>query len=535
MCGFAGFVDLERKFSVEQRLHIARAMAALLSHRGPDDNGAWSEPGAGIAVAFRRLAIIDLSAHGHQPMVSSCGRSVLVFNGEVYNASELARDLQSAGHRFRGHSDTEVLLECLEAFGLEATLKRLIGMYAIAWYQPSSRKLVLIRDRLGKKPLYFGRVGKMLFFGSQTKSFSAHPAWQPDIDRDALALFMRYGYLPAPHSIYRGINVLRPGEYVVFVDGELKEQRRYWDIRDIARKGQSAPLSLHDDEAKRQLAHHLADAVKLRLVSDVSLGAFLSGGIDSSTIVAFMQKASASPVKTFSIGFEETAYDESAHAARVARHLGTEHHELRVTPADALALIPKLPEYYDEPFADSSQIPTFLLCQLTRRHVTVALSGDGGDELFAGYARYELAGEIINKIQRLPVPMRSALAQTLKHTPALLWRAIEPVVSARFGRSPLTQRVRKLADLMGHGAIERLYQGLVGQWPEPARLVIGAAPLRRPDLAWGFGARQSGAPAPAAAHRHAHVFARRYSREGGSRQHGRGARSPRAAARSSSG
>jgi asparagine synthase (glutamine-hydrolysing) len=344
-------------------------------------------------------------------------------------------------------------------------------MFAIAFYDRSRRRLTLIRDRMGKKPLYFGRSNGALFFGSQPKSFFALPGWSPEVDRRSLAAFMRFGYVPAPRSIYSGVECLRPAERVDIVDGQITGRALYWNIRELAAAGHRAPMSLGDHEAKVRLQGLIDEAVAKRMVSDVPLGAFLSGGIDSSTIVASMQKASNRPVKTFSIGFQEAEYDESQHAAAVARHLGTDHHQLIVSPSDALEAIPLIPEYYDEPFGDASQVPSYLLCKMTRGHVTVALSGDGGDELLAGYTRYRIANEILGATNAVPHALRPAAMAALRNMPNVVWRALEPLTPQRCGRSPLAGRVKRLADLMGQGAEERVFQGIVGQWPEPGMIV----------------------------------------------------------------
>ncbi|WLA85823.1 asparagine synthase (glutamine-hydrolyzing) [Bradyrhizobium elkanii] len=474
MCGLAGFIDLKRRIAPDERKRIARAMGRAIEHRGPDDWGVQDEPDAGLVLSFRRLAIIDLSAAGHQPMMSASGRSVIAYNGEIYNADEIAKELEARGHRFRGHSDTEVMLEAFEQWGIDATLPKLVGMFAIAFYDRKHQRLTLIRDRLGKKPLYFGTSLGTFFFGSQPKSFFAHPDWSPEVDRKSVAAFMRFGYVPATRSIYSGVESLRPGERVDVVDGQVVTRTLYWNIRELAAAAQRKPISLDDHEAKARLQSLLDDAVRKRMVSDVPLGAFLSGGIDSSTVVASMQKSSRRPVKTFSIGFAEAEYDESQHAAAVAGHLGTDHNTLIVSPSDALEAIPLIPEYYDEPFGDASQVPTYLLCKLTRNHVSVALSGDGGDELMAGYTRYRIANEILGGARTIPRALRPAAIKALRNMPGAIWRALEPLVPKRYGRSPLSARMGKLADLMELGGEERVFQGIVGQWPDPGRFVRGA-------------------------------------------------------------
>jgi asparagine synthase (glutamine-hydrolysing) len=473
VCGFAGFIDLERRFSPAERDRIARAMADAIAHRGPDDWGTHVEPDAELALSFRRLSIVDLTAAGHQPMVSASGRSVIVFNGEIYNAQEIAKDLVAAGHRFRGRSDTEVMIEAFERWGIDVVLPRLVGMFAIAWFDRRNRRLTLVRDRLGKKPLYFGKVGGIFFFGSQPKSFFAHPCWEPKIDRTSVAAFMRYGYIPSPRSIYAGIESLRPAECVHVVSGRAETRRLYWNVREIAAEAQRSTRRVGDAEVKAEFTAILSDAIKQRLVSDVPLGAFLSGGIDSSTIVALMQNMHSRPIKTFSIGFEEAEYDESRHAAAVARHLGTEHHELIVRPDDAFASVPSISDYYDEPFADPSQVPTYLLCKLTRQHVTVSLTGDGGDELLAGYTRYRLAKEVLARIRAIPRAFRPQVAGLLHSIPEGVWRRLQPFVPRRYGSSPLAGRIDRLARLIGEGVDERVFQDMVGQWPEPEKLVRG--------------------------------------------------------------
>ena len=482
MCGFAGFIDVHQRVSLAERERIARAMGRAIEHRGPDDWGVHDEPEAGLVLSFRRLSIIDLSEAGHQPMLSASGRSVMVFNGEIYNAREIIGDLEAAGHRFRGHSDTEAILEAFERFGVDATLPRLAGMFAIAWYDRRTRRLILVRDRLGKKPLYMANANGTLLFGSQPKSFFAHPQWQPAIDRQSVASLMRFGYVPSPRSIYSGVSSLKPAERVDIVDGKITSRQIYWNIRQIAAAAQREPGLLDDTEAKARFEALLTTAVGQRMIADVPLGAFLSGGIDSSAIVALMQKSATAKVKTFSIGFEEAEYDESKHAAAVARHLGTDHRELIVRPADAMAAIPQIPEYYDEPFADASQVPTYLLCKLTREHVTVALSGDGGDELLAGYSRYSLANEIVASVRRIPGALRPLTATALEKSPDALWRLLQPMLPKRYGTTPLAGRALKLAQLLSHATEERIFQDLVGVWPYSENLVPGA--VRDDDAIW---------------------------------------------------
>ena len=395
MCGLTGILNRSSDQSADELRALVGHMAATLHHRGPDDSGVWCDPAAGIAFGFQRLSIVDLSPAGHQPMASSCGRFVLVFNGEIYNADELRRDLAAQGRPFRGHSDTEVLAEGFATWGIEATIQRCLGMFAIAVWDTPRRELTLIRDRLGKKPLYYGRFGSTLLFGSETKALRAHPAFDVSVNRQMLGQLLKYSYLPGG-SIYNGVAQLRPGCLMtIALDDDLywsgqriDPQREYWSIHRVVEDGMRTPFTGSFDEAATSLDTLLTDAIGHRMVADVPLGAFLSGGIDSSLVVALMQKQSSRPVRTFTIGFEEEAYNEAPFAQRVAAHLGTDHTELYVTAQQARDVIPKLPTIFDEPFADSSQIPTYLVSQLARQHVTVSLSGDGGDELFCGYRRY---------------------------------------------------------------------------------------------------------------------------------------------------
>src|SRR5262245_27240791 len=413
MCGIAGIVAARSGSSAVDLAERARLMARSLRHRGPDDDDVWVDAEAGVAFGHRRLSIIDLSSAGHQPMASADGRYVISYNGEVYSHSEMRADLEARGCRFRGHSHTEVILESVAAFGLHATLERMIGMFAISIWDRKERSLYLIRDRLGIKPLYWAKFGDLFLFGSELKALRAHPGWTPRIDRAGVALFLRHNCIPAPHTIYQGVHKLEPGTVLTLASGGEPRVARFWDLRDIAHTNLADPLPGSDDELTDQLEQLLKDAVGRRMIADVPLGAFLSGGIDSSTVVALMRAANAGPVKTFSIGFESSDFDESQSAAAVARHLQTEHTELTVTGQQALDVVPCLPDMYDEPFADSSQIPTHVVSALTRRHVTVALSGDGGDEVFAGYDRYRLADGPLRALARLPSPLRHGAAAAI--------------------------------------------------------------------------------------------------------------------------
>jgi asparagine synthase (glutamine-hydrolysing) len=458
-------------------------MADQLIHRGPDDSGVWVDAEAGIALGFRRLAIVDLSPTGHQPMTSSNSRHVMVFNGEVYNFGELRKDLESRGHGFRGHSDTEVMLEAVSEWGLEAAVKKFVGMFAFALWDRRDRVLHLVRDRLGIKPLYWGWQGKTFLFGSELKALRVHPDFDPEINRGALALYLRYGYIPQPHSIYQGIRKLPPGHILSLRAGaqtssELSGTALYWSAKEVYENGAANPFRGSEGEAVEELDRLLRESVRLRMIADVPLGAFLSGGIDSSTVVALMQAQSDRPVKTFTIGFHAQEFNEAAHAKTVAARLGTEHTELYVTPKEALDVIPKLPTLYDEPFADSSQIPTYLVSALTRRHVTVSLSGDGGDELFGGYQRYSNARQFWEAVRRFPHFTRKALDRFIRVCkPATYDRLIGglgPLLPRLARPSSVGERMYRLAEVMTVRNPEELYRHLVSYWKSPAEVVLNA-------------------------------------------------------------
>lgn len=472
MCGIAGFIDWQARTSADRLNKLAQNMGDSLRHRGPDDGGIWSDAAAGIGLAQRRLSIVDLSPMGHQPMISATGRFVMVYNGEVYNFIEMRRELEAQGHTFRGHSDTEIILEACEHWGIEITIKRLIGMFAIALWDRESRQMWLIRDRLGIKPLYWGQFSNTLIFGSELKALLEHPDCGTEIDRNALTAFMRHNYVPAPHSIYKGIRKLRQGHILRLAAGQPPREEPFWDLREVVRNGQATRLdSLSDTEATDQLETLLRDAIGRRMIADVPLGAFLSGGVDSSTVVALMQAQSTRPVKTFSIGFNEPGFNEAEHAKQVARHLGTDHTELYVEPQHALDVIPDLPRWFDEPFADSSQIPTFLVSQMTRRHVTVALSGDGGDELFAGYTRYHLAQTLWRSIGRMPRPVRGAAARTLRSLSPMAWDTLLQVVP-RLRSMQAGDKIWKLAAVLEQNG-DQIYKRLISHWEDPASVVLG--------------------------------------------------------------
>ncbi|SBT09346.1 Asparagine synthetase [Candidatus Propionivibrio aalborgensis] len=478
MCGIAGLFPSDRPGCVESLARHARAMADAIVHRGPDDSGIWEDALSGIALAHRRLSILDLSSAGHQPMHSSGGRYVLVFNGEIYNHMELRARLADR-QSWRGHSDTETLLAAFEVWGIDTTLRSITGMFSLALWDRLEHRLVLARDRLGEKPLYYGWLAGTFAFGSELKTLCAFPGWQGEIDRDAAANYMRYGYVPLPHSIYRGIRKLIPGTFVTIsaetAPGTWPEPAAYWSARSVANVSELADLT--DAEGVDQLESLLRQSVGRQMISDVPLGAFLSGGIDSSTVVALMQALSAKPVKTFSIGFAEGDYDEAKHAKAVAAHLGTEHTELYVTPADALAVIPRLPHIFDEPFGDSSGIPTYLVAQLARRHVAVSLSGDGGDELFGGYNRYSWGRSIWRHIGPLPVGLRRMIGRALTALPPEAWDGLAAPLRAVLGRHmrlpALGDKIHKLAGVIDVDSPAELYRRLVSQHRDSGSLIIG--------------------------------------------------------------
>lgn len=483
MCGVAGF--LSARIVRDGCEEVARAMAERISHRGPDDNGVWTDIEAGIALAHRRLAVVDLSAAGHQPMLSASGRWVLAYNGEVYNHLELRRQLSLPSPQrlswrergfdgWRGHSDTETLLACIEAWGVETTLKRSVGMFAFALWDRRERELVLARDRAGEKPLYYGWQGDTFLFGSELKALRAHPAFCASVDRGALALLVRYNYIPAPYSIHQGIFKLPPGTWLRLRQGQRNAQpQAYWSLAEVAERGTADPFDGSEKDAVDELARLLGNAVRGQRVADVPLGALLSGGIDSSLITALMQAQSSQPVRTFTIGFENKAYDEAVHARAVAAHLGTDHTELQLSANDALDLIPRLPTMYDEPFADSSQLPTYLVMALARQHVTVALSGDAGDEFFGGYNRYFLGPAVWRLIRWLPPFLRRFLGVLLTAVPAHALNAAMGALARPFGIALPGDKAHKLGRRLRHvNSIDDLYVSLVTEWVETAGLVV---------------------------------------------------------------
>lgn len=462
-------------------------MARAIAHRGPDDEGLWLDNTHPLLLAHRRLSIIDLSPEGHQPMESASGRYMIVFNGEIYNFPELRHMLEDLGCHFRGRSDTEIMLAAFDQWGINAALQKLNGMFAFALYDRQEHTLHFVRDRFGKKPLYIGWGGSTLLFGSELKALRAHPDFKSKISREALTLYSRYSYVPAPYSIYEGISQLLPGcRLTLKLDGLAPEQdlkplmEPYWHLSRVIEENHHKISPRTDDEAINEFGSLLGTCVKDRMISDVPLGAFLSGGIDSSAVVALMQAQSSQAVKTFSIGFEETGFNEAEYARAVASYLGTDHHELTLTAAEAQAVIPQIPQLYDEPFADVSQIPTYLVSRFAKQSVTVALSGDGGDEMLGGYNRHIIVPALWQKIGWMPQPLRAALARLIHSQPAARW---DDLVKSRpqFG-----EKLYKLAEILPSRESHDIYHRLTSQWDDPAALVIGGHEPLIPltDPAW---------------------------------------------------
>jgi asparagine synthase (glutamine-hydrolysing) len=488
MCGLVGFLGgIGEHQDVE---NILGSMADTIRHRGPDDSGIWMDVNEGFAVAHRRLSIVDLSPAGHQPMVSKKGRYVIAFNGEIYNHLELRRELSELrlcdlsalevkDKFWVGHSDTETLLAGFEVWGIEETLKKTVGMFAISLWDRREKVLTLARDRMGEKPLYYGFQKETFLFGSELKALKAHPDFLGEIDRDVLCLYLRHAYIPAPHSIYKGIQKLLPGTYlqVDLAGASIKEltPKVYWNLAEVAKEGVTRPFQGGVNEAIDGLDAHLKESISLQTIADVPLGAFLSGGVDSSTIVALMQAQSMRPVKTFSIGFDEVGYNEAEYAKAVAEHLGTEHTELYVSSAMAIGVIPMLGKIYDEPFADSSQIPTFLVSQMAKEQVTVSLSGDAGDELFCGYNRYLLA-DTWRKIEYLPFGLRQSVGHLIKTLSPSTWDAIfDRIGKVKRFPNNMGEKMEKLASRLENvDGIHELYYSLVSEIDYPDLIVIGA-------------------------------------------------------------
>lgn len=476
MCGIVGFYS-PSGFSSDWAGILAQDMAKIIANRGPDDSGEWIDSEAGIALAHRRLSIMDISPAGHQPMRSASRRYVIVFNGEIYNHMEMRTHLVGP---WCGHSDTETLLAGFECWGVEATLKKTVGMFAIALWDRQERVLTLARDRMGEKPFYYGWQGDTFLFGSELNAMRLHPAFRAEIERNTLPLYLRHGYITAPYTIFKGVQKLLPGSYLQLScrlsPGSLPIPVPYWSLQEGVASGLSNHFTGSDEEAIETLERHLLKAVLIQQIADVPLGAFLSGGIDSSLVVALMQAQSSRPVKTFTIGFHNDSHNEAVHAKAVACHLGTEHTELYVTPLEALEVIPLLPSMYDEPFGDSSQIPTFLLSRMTRQEVTVALSGDGGDELFAGYTRYLRAESVWNRVKSIPQTLRGTMAKSIHmFSPEMLGALFNPFDSIKNGGPGQFpgERIHALADVLNYTDCDDFYWKMTSACRSPDRILCG--------------------------------------------------------------
>ena len=496
MCGIAGFIDPRGLRGGDEMIGVAREMAVSLTHRGPDDSGEWCDEQSGVAFGHRRLSIIDRSSQGHQPMTSQSGRYVITYNGEVYNFRQLAVEAAKDGARFRSSSDTEVLLATVERLGVAGALGTLVGMFAFALWDRQERVLYLARDRFGEKPLYFGWAGGGFVFASEIKALRCYPGWRGEVNRDALEDLLRQGYIRTPLSIYTDVYKLPPGTFLKltsreaaapgdFVPGPSRDTTGfhpipYWSLCEVI-EGTREHSDIDEQAACDELQQRLEDAVRGQMISDAPLGALLSGGVDSSLVVAVMQSQADAPVRTFTVGFSETDYNEAEHAKAVARHLGTDHTEMYVTAAEAREVIPRLPELYDEPFADSSQIPTYLVSQLAREHVTVALSGDAGDELFGGYTRYAISDRFWSRLKAIPLPLRRAIGNGLRRCPERVASSLVNLaghaISDQIRLKGRTDQLQRVADLLAVGEFPGFYDSMVSHWKNPERVVRGSSAM----------------------------------------------------------
>ena len=478
MCGIAGFITQSNSDS--KRINdIVTKMSDTLRHRGPDDKGIWVNGEHGIALGHRRLSIIDTSVAGHQPMLSHCGRYVIILNGEIYNFKTLRHELESKGFKFKGHSDTEIMLAAISSYGVDSAIKKFNGMFAFALWDRKKHILSLARDRTGQKPMYYGFSNNTFLFASELKAMRVYPGFKNSINRDALALYMRFNCIPAPHSIYENIYKLPPSSILKFNYADLASKKysvdKYWSLSNIASNGIEHILDQPSDQLQDTVEQALSKSVNMRMESDVPLGVFLSGGIDSSLITALMQKNSSTPIKTFTIGFKDQAYNEAEHAKLIAKHLGTDHTEFCVTPEEAISIVPRLADIYDEPFADSSQIPTFLVSQLTRDKVTVSLSGDGGDEVFSGYNRHYWVKNIWSKIGWLNPGIRGVIAKALLLGSPRSWENIFSKFDNSLPKGSRHQtpgdKMHKLAGVLSAKSAYDMYIGLRTHWDDPQSMV----------------------------------------------------------------
>jgi asparagine synthase (glutamine-hydrolysing) len=475
MCGLVGYFGGNANISEQSGEVLLESMADQITRRGPDDAGYWYSPEQKIGLGHRRLSIVDLSPAGHQPMSSASGRYIIAFNGEIYNHPQLRKDLSVHARAWRGHSDTETLLAGFDHWGIQKTIELAVGMFAFAVWDRQEHILTLGRDRIGEKPLYYGRHGKTFLFGSEMKALKQHPAFRSEINRDAVSLLLRHNYIPAPYSIYQGISKLEPG-CLLSVSALHPEPMvwSYWSVSEIAKRGVKNTFTGSPKEAVDIIEQLASDAIRQQMMADVPLGAFLSGGVDSSTVVALMQAQSSRPVKTFTIGFHEEGYNEAEHAKVIAKHLGTDHTELYVTSDEAISVIPDLPKLYCEPFSDSSQIPTYLVSRLAKQHVTVSLSGDAGDELFCGYNRYQMTNKLWRKLAILPTPLRIAAAKGITSFSPQSWDQLAKCVPGLARFNNIGDKLHKGAGVMASRSVDELYLGLVSHHRSPSTLVIGS-------------------------------------------------------------
>jgi asparagine synthase (glutamine-hydrolysing) len=481
MCGINGFYSK----SLSNFNDVIVKMNSAISHRGPDTNGTWSDKNSGIVLGHQRLSIIDVSSSGNQPMQSSSGRYILTYNGEIYNYLKIRKELEmnNANIKWIGNSDTEILLESIDFWGIEPTLQKIQGMYAFGIWDQKMRRLILARDRIGEKPLYYGWQGegnnKVFLFGSELKALKVHPEFNGQINRDAIALQLRHNCIPAPYTIYKDIYKLLPGNYLELKHTDLKKEllnypKKYWSLTSSLMYGNKNQLKFSEDEIQKDLEENLKISVKKQMISDVPIGAFLSGGVDSSTIVALMQSQSNQPVKTFTVGFNENEYNEAKFAKKIAKHLGTNHTELYVSPKTAMEVIPKISTIYDEPFSDSSQIPTFLVSQLTKQHVKVAISGDGGDELFCGYNRYKMSEKFSSLFRFMPFNLRKTIASTIQSISPHNLNKISKFIPILDQQTNFGDKIHKGADVLNTKNFSNIYYTLCSHWKDPTKIVLNS-------------------------------------------------------------
>ncbi len=479
MCGINGFYSKSSSGFND----VIEKMNSEISHRGPDNNGIWKDSDAGIFFGHQRLSILDLSSAGSQPMHSSSGRYIITYNGEVYNHIEVRKELEKLNNKivWQGNSDTETLLEAIDYWGIEVSLQKINGMFAFGVWDKKARCLILARDRMGEKPLYYGWQGRgnrrAFLFGSELKALKVHPDFIGEINRSAISLQLENNYIPAPYSIYKDIYKLLPGHYLTlkaddFINYLLPSSKAYWSLTESAIYGNDNPLMYEKETIQKYLEKYLRSSVKKQMISDVPLGAFLSGGIDSSIIVSMMQSQSSNPVKTFTIGFSENNFSEAPYAKKVAMHLGTDHTELYVSPKETMEVIPNLPNIYDEPFSDPSQIPTYLVSKLAKKYVKVALSGDGGDELFCGYKRYVMSKKFWNILKYMPIPLRRILSSGIGLVSPQDWTKISNLVPSLHQYENFGDKIYKGKNLLDAESINDLYSKLNSHWQNTTGLVI---------------------------------------------------------------